>query len=198
MLRGIKTNHGRWVLQLLSFGRLHSAGLLLSAAIACSAGCGFQLANTGGSGAAGIGPIYLDTPQPDSQFGQSLRDALRIRGVSVVATREEASVVVRILEESTGQRILSVSARNVPREYEVFYIVNFVLEQDQQPTPDAQQLIAVRNYTFDETQRLGKSAEEDALRRTLASELTVRMIRRIQALAGGGPGAMVLLPPAGS
>jgi LPS-assembly lipoprotein len=177
--------------------RYPCSALLLVFVLACGAGCGFRLASPA-SGAGAVGTIYLETPQPNSEFGSSLRDALRIRGVSVATTREEARMVVRILEDTTGQRILSVSARNVPREYEVFYLVSFVIELDQQPTPAAEQLIAVRNYTFDETERLGKSAEEEALRRTLAAELTVRMIRRIETTAGGEPGAIVLLPPTGS
>lgn len=190
---GIKTSLARPA----PFRRYPSSMPLLALLLACCAGCGFRLASPA-SGAGAVGAIYLETPQPNSEFGYSLRDALRIRGVTVVTTREEARMVVRILEDTTGQRILSVSARNVPREYEVFYLVSFVIEMDQLPTPEAEQLVAVRNYTFDETERLGKSAEEEALRRTLAAELTVRMIRRIETTAGGEPGAIVLLPPSGS
>jgi LPS-assembly lipoprotein len=153
----------------------------LGAALCLAAGCGFRL--QGGAGA--LPPVtaqtYLETENRYSDFYASLRDALRDRGATIVESRQDASAVLRILEDDSGQRILSVSARNVPREYEVFYLVTFSLEADGGELLAPESLIVTRSYTYDETQVLGKSAEENELRLSLARDLAMRVLRRMSA-----------------
>jgi len=45
-------------------------------------------------------------------------------------------------------------------------------------------LRARRNYTYDETQVLGKEREASILRQALAEDLARQVVRRIEALAG--------------
>jgi LPS-assembly lipoprotein len=106
---------------------------------------------------------------------------LRERGASVVSTEQEAGAILRILEDNAGQRILSVSARNVPREYEVYYLVTFSLEADGRALIEPESLVLTRSYTYDETEVLGKSAEETELRQSLAADLARQVVRRIAA-----------------
>ena len=146
------------------------------------AGCGFHL--QGGAGdlpAAATVSTYLETPDPYSDFYASLRTALRRQGANVVESPQDARAVLRIIEDDSGQRILSVSARNVPREFEVFYLVTFSLEADGTELLPPESLLETRSYTFDETRVLGKSAEEDVLRLSLAEDLARRVVRRISA-----------------
>jgi outer membrane lipopolysaccharide assembly protein LptE/RlpB len=75
--------------------------------------------------------------------------------------------------------------------------VTFVLEVPGDEPASPQVIAASRNYSYDVNQVLGKSAEEQALRGTLAADLTRRVIRRIQARAGSVPGSVVELPPSG-
>jgi outer membrane lipopolysaccharide assembly protein LptE/RlpB len=42
-------------------------------------------------------------------------------------------------------------------------------------------MLVTRSYTWDETRVLGKSAEENALRQSLARDLALRVLRRIAA-----------------
>jgi LPS-assembly lipoprotein len=112
-----------------------------------------------------------------------MREALRMRGLEVVGTPEQAGARLIITEDNTGQRVLSVSARNTPREYEIFYTVTFALEAGDASLIEAESLVVTRNYTYDETQVLGKSREERILRRSLAEDLARRVVRRIEALA---------------
>jgi LPS-assembly lipoprotein len=100
-------------------------GVLFAAlAAALVGGCGFRL-----QGAeplpGGMARTYLETDEPRSEFYLSLRDTLRRRGAEVVERREDATSVLKILEDSTDERVMSVTARNVPREYEIFYAVTF-------------------------------------------------------------------------
>jgi LPS-assembly lipoprotein len=149
------------------------------------AGCGFQLA---GSGALPVEmrTTYLDSAEPYSEFHSSLVEALRRRGLELVDSSADAGATLRITEDSSEQRVLSVSARNIPREFAVFYAVTFSLEAGGRPLIADEQLLVRRNYTYDETQVLGKEREESILRQALAEDLARQVVRRIEALAGAG------------
>jgi LPS-assembly lipoprotein len=81
----------------------------------------------------------------------------------------------RIVSDETGQRVLSVSARNVPTEFEVFYTVAYGLstESDVLLAPRSQTL--TRDYTWNETLVLGKEREGEILREAIADDL-VRLV----------------------
>ena len=155
------------------------AGLVVLLAGVALGGCGFQLQGAGTLPAV-IATTYLDTAKPYTEFYDSLSDALRARGAQVVSSRGEAGAVLRILEDTTGQRILSVSARNTPSEYEVFYAVTFSLETEGARLIDAESLVMTRSYTYDETEVLGKSAEEQMLRVSLAQDLARQVLRLLE------------------
>jgi LPS-assembly lipoprotein len=159
-------------------------------------GCGFGLASVVSMPSSAM-TMHLATGQPHSEFAATLRDTLAVNGIELVEDRSAAQLVLHILEDESGQRILSVSARNVPREFEVYYTVSFALESDGGDPAQPQVLVASRTYSYDVNQVLGKSAEEQALRRTLAADLARRVIRRIETTVAGGPSGFVELPPPG-
>jgi len=97
-----------------------------------------------------------------------------------VQSRQEAGAVLRILEDSSGQRILSVSARNTPREYEVFYVITFSLELEGSSLIENETIIVTRSYTYDAMQVLGMGAEEQILRESLAQDLARQVLRLIE------------------
>ena len=144
-------------------------------------GCGYQLQGSLVELPSVTASTYLETDDPYSDFFSSLRDALRDRGADVVESPQDASAVVRIMEDNYGQRILSVSARNVPREFEIFYLVTFSFEANGDELLPPESLLVTRTYTFNETQVLGKAAEERALRQSLARDLAMRVLRRLSA-----------------
>ncbi len=156
-------------------------GALLVAA--CLGGCGFHLEGMG-TLPAEAATTYLDAANPHTQFYSSLQEALRARGAEVVESPQEAGAVLRILADTTGQRMLSVSARNIPREYEVYYFVTFSLDVGGDSLIAVETLLATRSYTYDETLVLGKSAEEEVLRESLAQDLARQVLRRIETNPG--------------
>jgi LPS-assembly lipoprotein len=149
-------------------------------------GCGFQLQGAGAL-PAGLARTYLDSTEPHSEFHGSLTDALRRRGSQIVESAAQADAVLEIVEDSTGQRVLSVSARNIPREYEIFYQVTFSLLVGGERTIEPESLIVTRSYTYDETQVLAKAREELELRRSLAQDLARQVVRRIEAAGVPAP-----------
>ena len=163
---------------LLRRGVLHSG--FVGAVVLMLGGCGFHLEGLGTLPNA-MALTYLESDKSYTDFYISMRNALRTNGSSLVSSPGEAGAVLKILDDSTGQRVLSVSARNTPREYEVFYAVTFSLQVGAQSLIPSESLIVTRSYTYDETRVLGKSAEERDLRRALADDLVRQVLRRIQA-----------------
>jgi len=140
----------------------------------CLAGCGFQM-----RGAASVPPemarTYIETGGRHSIFYRRLRESFRNAGVNVVETAAEATATFAIRSDETGQRVLSVSARNVPREFEVFYTVVYSLDTADKVLLSPRSQTLTRDYTWDETLVLGKEKEEQLLREAIADDL-VRVI----------------------
>ena len=84
-----------------------------------------------------------------------------------------------IYYDSTDQRVLSVSARNVPTEYEVFYTLQYGLTSGDDTLLDVQDITVVRDYTYDATLVLGKSAEEEQMREALVVDLVRIILKQI-------------------
>ena len=164
-----------------------------AAVAALAAGCGFHLQGAG-TLPPSMAKTFVRTRAPHTEFLKQLTDTLRVRGAELVAAPEDAQAQLEISVDQTGQRILSVSARNIPREYEVFYSVTFSLQVAGQNLLSDEQLTVTRSYTYDETQVLAKEAEQDILRDALAEDLARRVVRRIETLAAAAPAAQ----PAGS
>jgi LPS-assembly lipoprotein len=154
-----------------------------------AAGCGFHLQGAGTLPPA-MARTYVDTERPHSEFLTTLTDVLRQRGAEVLPAPADGAAVLDIVVDETGQRVLSVSARNIPREYEVYYAVTFSLRVGAESLISNESLVVTRAYTYDETQVLAKAAEEEILREALAADLARRVMQRIQAL-----GATAAVPP---
>lgn len=153
----------------------------LAGAAATATGCGFRLQGSGPLPAA-LTKTYFDTPEPNSVFAGSLRDALRRRGAELVESRQDADAILSVTADDTGQRVLSVTARNLPREYEIYYTVTVSVQSRSEQLMAPEALVVTRSYTYDETQVLGKSAEERVLRQALADDLARQVLRRIEAV----------------
>ena len=118
---------------------------------------------------------YIETEDRHSLFYRTLRRELDVAGVSVVESALDATAVFAIESEMTGQRVLSVSARNVPREFEVYYTVFYSLSTDKETLLPTRSQTLTRDYRWDETLVLGKEKEEQVLREAITDDL-VRVV----------------------
>ncbi len=118
---------------------------------------------------------YIETSDRHSTFYRRLRDGFRRAGVEMVDTPIDATATFSIVNGNTGQRVLSVSARNVPTEFEVFYTVAYSLSVGTDALLSTRSQTLTRDYTWDETLVLGKEKEEQLLREAIADDL-VRVI----------------------
>ena len=155
--------------------------LVVACASVALCGCGFQLAGAGDVPNV-LATTYVQTTTPNSEFYDSLRDTLRSRGLEVVGTPEQARARLIISEDSTGQRVLSVSARNTPEEFEVFYVVDYSIDRAGEEVVPTQTLELTRSFSFDEADLLAKDREEDILREAMARDIAGLVVRRLSSL----------------
>jgi len=153
------------------------AFLLLSLA----AGCGFSLQGATSTPAA-MQRTYIDTQDRFSQFYRALRRDLQAAGVEVLDSPQGATATLSILFDLTDQRVLSVSARNVPTEFEVFYTVRYAITSGEQSLLEPQELTLTRDYTYDATLVLGKAKEEQLMRDAIVDDLVRIVLKQISAI----------------
>ena len=107
---------------MLSSSRADAAVTLLAAA------CGFHLQGRTPLPAP-LAVTYVMAEDQQSDFVQGLRKALSPPARRLADASEDASGTVRILTDQVTQKILSVSANNIPREYELTYTVRVLRER---------------------------------------------------------------------
>jgi LPS-assembly lipoprotein len=154
------------------------------------AGCGFQLQGDIQLPQA-VRVIELQVTDRQSEFTSLLARRLSDAGVEVrwgllpvTGAAQDASPVARLQIEQYEfiERIASVSARNVPREYELTYRVQYSFRPPAAQTTsaiEAEELALSREFSFDERAVLAKQREREQLRSTLANELAGMVIQRI-------------------
>jgi LPS-assembly lipoprotein len=125
---------------------------------------------------------YIEAKDHYTPFYQQLRQTLRAGGLQVTQDPARAGAVVRILRDESGERVLSVSARNTPNEFDVYYAVRYSLEIEGQEALAPQNLALNREYAYDETLVLGKGAESDGIRKALAGDLVAMVTRRMSSV----------------
>ena len=154
---------------------------LLPFAFLLLAGCGFQLQGAV-TPPAEMARTYIAADDRYSPFYRELRRELGGAGIELVDTPDEATATLSILVDETDQRVLSVSARNVPTEYEVYYSIEYSLASGDRRLLSPQFITLTRDYTYDETLVLGKAREEDLLREAIARDLVRIVLKQVSLL----------------
>ncbi|MCH9694405.1 MAG: hypothetical protein K0U72_07845 [Gammaproteobacteria bacterium] len=156
---------------------------ILSLLLACGlvAACGFQLQGAF-STPAEMQRTYVATEDRHSLFFRAFTEQLRQSGVNVVDSPSDATATFALTFDQTDQRVLSVSARNVPTEYEVYYTIEYRLDAGASNLLESQVLTLTRDYTYDSTLVLGKAREEELLREAIVKDLVRIVLKQISTL----------------
>ena len=176
-------------------GRFARAAVVATAAVVALGGCGFHLQGAGAL-PEGARRVYIATSDEVTPFAVELRHAIERSGGEIVQGSSTADTVVRVHRDRSGRRVLSVSARNTPQEYEVFYAIEYTVDRAGQEVVERQPLELVRNLSFDETQVLAKDREVVILHEAMARDLAQLVVRRLESLPLAPPPAAT--PSAGS
>jgi len=145
------------------------------------AGCGFHLQGRQPLPAS-FSNTFIETKDEQTDFVQDLRKALISSGSKIITTQGSSGATISVHEDELTEKILSVSARNIPTEYELTYKVKFSVVADGKTLIDQEEVEATRDFSFDETQLLAKEREQEILREGLARDLVALVMRRLAAL----------------
>ncbi len=153
----------------------------LAAALATAGGCGFRLA-----GSEPLPPVmskpYLVLQDSYTDFSRAFERRLLDSGASLQTSSVSASATIEVTRDEVQRRVLSVSARNIPTEYELTYSVTIGVRTAEKELLAPQTLSLTRDYSFDENALLAKEHEEDVLRMQMARELAAIASRRLASL----------------
>jgi LPS-assembly lipoprotein len=148
--------------------------------LAMLGGCGFHLQ---GSNALprSLASARLAAIDTQSDFCHGLRAALLGAGTRLDAEVAGAAVI-RILEDTVSERVLSVSGFNVPTAYELSYRVRVAVESQGHELMAPEEHTLTREYSFDERTLLAKEREREVLTQALADDLVALLMRRFASL----------------
>ena len=130
----------------------------------------------------GMERTYIASEDSYSLFYRELRRSLLENGMTLVDSPTAATAVLAIHIDKTDQRVLSVSARNVPTEDEVYYSIEYSVESGEENLLSRQFINLTRDYTYDETLVLGKAKEEALLREAIVEDLVRIVLKQLETL----------------
>ncbi len=150
--------------------------------LAFASGCGFHL-----QGLSHLPPAFatthLEAEDRYTDFNRAMVEGLHAAGSRLVGAGEQPGVTVEVLTDDSGQRVVSVSSKNQPTEYEVYYTVRYRVRVGTRDLLTPQTLTQTRIYSFDETAVLAKELEQENIRRALAHDIAQLVLRRLAALS---------------
>ncbi|MFM1886208.1 MAG: hypothetical protein RL026_1365 [Pseudomonadota bacterium] len=152
-----------------------------AAMLALLAGCGFQLQGRMPMPAA-LQVVHVQADDAQSEYVQALRRSLIASGVQLRPAAAEGVAVLRVTRDGVGERVLTVSARNIPTDYELTYEVDVAVRAGDRELMPTERLSLSRVYSFDERQLLAKDREREGLVRAMAQDMAGMTLRRLAAL----------------
>lgn len=149
----------------------------LAAAAWLVAGCGFHLR---GPQALDFATVHIDLPA-ETALGAQLRRLIATTGTTrVEEDAARAETRLQILANGRGREILSLTGAGKVREYQLTQTLRFqLLGQAGAVLIPPTSLSARREYTFDDSQVLGKEQEENLLYRDMQDDLVQQLMRRL-------------------
>lgn len=163
--------------------RAAAAVLLLAAGAGLLAGCGFRLQGTGPMPRS-LAQVRIQATDTESDFYFALRKALHAAGTRIDEDSPDDSVaVIHIIHDSSVEHVLTVSAFNVPNEYELTYTMKFSVTAKGRELIPPEEHVLLRDYSYSEGAQLAKEREKAILSEALAHDLVTVVMRRLSSLS---------------
>lgn len=156
-----------------------AVGLALLGVVLLLSACGFHL-----RGSDNGAPLPPTAVAGDAALALQA-DLKRLLRAGAASAEEAAAArwVIRIVNETSEQRVLSVGSSGKVEEYELYYAASFVFEdRDGQPLGPPQSVAQTRSYSFSESAVLGKDAEQETLLKDMRRDVASQILRRLRAL----------------
>ncbi|MBI79240.1 MAG: LPS assembly lipoprotein LptE [Pseudomonadota bacterium] len=122
---------------------------------------------------------FIQTNNANTILYSDLKEIFSLNSIFVDSAPSFSEAVLTIIEDSSGQRMLSVSATNIPREFELFYSITYSYSIGDRVIVDPETIFVSDSYTFDERFILGKDIERENILNKLSEDLASRIYRRV-------------------
>jgi LPS-assembly lipoprotein len=151
-----------------------------AAALALAA-CGFRLVGSDPLPPSMAHP-YVSLKDPYTDFSREFEHQLKGAGAVLQPARDGATATIDVTRDQVAQRTLSVSAANIPTEYELTYTVTFSVQKDDKDILPSQTISLSKDYSFNQDVQLAKEHEADILRQQMARDLVAIAMHRLTSL----------------
>ena len=139
--------------------------------------CGFTLRGASLLPAS-MARVNLQAADMNSLIVDKLEVELVRSGVELMPDTANATAVLTLVSDTADERVLSVSARGAPQEYELFHTVVFTMSTNNGTVLEPVAVTLTRDYFFDEQDILGKSEDAHFLQDALAEDVARLIVRR--------------------
>ena len=126
--------------------------------------------------------VHVEAQDEQSDFVRALRASLIASGAELVDRPQPTAATVSIAQDRITERVLTVSARNIPTDYELTYEVEVGVRGAGRELMAPEEINLSRVYSFDEAKLLAKDREKAILQEALARDLAGVVLRRLSTL----------------
>jgi LPS-assembly lipoprotein len=126
--------------------------------------------------------VRIETEDAYSDFYRELRRSLVASGVEVTERLDKVPAVVKVRADKAGQRVVAVSARNTPEEFQVYYSVDYSVLLNGVEVGQPEHLELTTNYSYNSQVILAKQREQQRIQLALARDLASAVLRRLAAV----------------
>ncbi|MGQ7845634.1 LPS-assembly lipoprotein LptE [Granulosicoccus sp. 3-233] len=134
-----------------------------------------------------LGSIYVDASR-NMSISEAVEEALTDAAFELASNRDDANILLRLTDEEQSERVVSVKSTGRVSELELSHAVNMLIAESidgrapaYQPGQTFNRVEVTREYTYDETNVLGKENEARILRSEMEEELVRQIVLRITA-----------------
>lgn len=143
-------------------------------------GCGFHLQGNNQLPRS-LASARILTRDTQTDFYSALRASLLSSGARLDGPLEGAATI-HIIDDDSTEKVLTVSARNIPTAFLLSYRVQLSVEYRGREILPPETHTVTREFSFDESAVLAKERERDVLQQALADDLVALIMRRLATL----------------
>jgi LPS-assembly lipoprotein len=160
--------------------RLSPSAFLLAATAVLVAACGFQLRGTAD---LPFNTLYVEAATTSQLAVQLKRAVVTGSGTRITERKEQAQVILQIMNELQEKQILSLTGGGRVSEFRLRYRVFFRLTdgKNREHIP-ASEIVMLRDYSYSDSQILATESEEALLYRDMRNDAVGQLVRRMQAV----------------
>jgi LPS-assembly lipoprotein len=141
--------------------------------------CGFHLRGAV-TLAQPLKTLYLRSQDPYGELSRNLKQNLKISGVHMVTSPEQATTILEIIHEEPSHQLLSVGGTQQTRQYNLILTVVFQITDNQGKILVPSQTVSESQaLTVQANQELGGSNEENNLYRQMRRAIVYDIMNRL-------------------